>query len=138
MINKGQYIKVIFKNNTLIEGIVESWSDQQSILKSADGSNLFIIFQTLEDVMAVKIVLNYCPPGELNKRLLQTQSKFEEVKASPSNDDLRIKRLSELRKELIKQEKEIVAHQLKEHAVSGTSRVNYGIPNLINTKPRAK
>lgn len=133
---KGQYVKIVFKNATQMEGFVESWSDQQSILKSTDN-NLLIIFHTSEDILAVKIVLNFIPPGELHKRLIETQQKFDDIKKSPSNDDLRIKKLADLRRELINQEKEIVKQRIHEHHISQISEPQYGIPSFTK-KHRTK
>lgn len=133
MINPGQYIKVVFKNGTQLEGLVESWTDKQSVLKSIDDTSLMIIFNTLEDILAVKIILNFSSPAEAPKRRTALETEFEEVRKSPSTDDLRILKLAELRKRLNKEEQEIIKQRFNEHQPSQVGNTSYGIPNL-NTK----
>ena len=130
MIEKGQYVKVIFKNSTQLEGIVEYWQDQRAVLKSEDGNNLMIIMNPSEDVMAVKISLNVVDPVKAEAVASGLQSEFEEVRASPSRDELRLLKLADLRKELNNQEKEIISGKLKSHTPSNIEKVSYGIPNL--------
>lgn len=137
MIEKGQYVKIVFKNSTQLEGIVESWSDQQSVIKSINGDSLMVIFNTSADVMAVKIILNFIKPGELHSRLMKTAQEFEDVKQSPSTNEFRLQKLADLRKMLIEQEKQIINQQIREHTPSQTTKVKYGIPNF-NKKHRAK
>ena len=55
MINKGQFVKVIFRNGTQLEGVVESWSDTKAILISTDKTTSLIIMNVAEDVMLVKV-----------------------------------------------------------------------------------
>lgn len=130
MIEKGQYVKIVFKNSTQLEGIVDSWSDKQSVLKSIEGDSLMIIFNTSEDVMAVKIILNFVKPSELHRRLSETKQEFEAVRETLSNDELRIQKLADLRKMLIKQEKQIINQQIREHMPSQITEAKYGIPNF--------
>jgi len=123
---KGHYVKIMFRNGTQAEGYVESWSDQQSVLKSSDNSNLFLIQKTVEDVMAIKIILEKAPESQivLEEKLEEYQQEFEQVYEQPSADDLRIKNLAQLKCAMIEQERKITASKLRQHIVGGNERKN--------------
>lgn len=125
---KGQFVKLIFRNATQIEGIVEEWSDTESVLRAVDGANFLVITQTSQDVMAYKIVMEHTPPEELPKKFNELVSQFKEVYEQPSNDDLRTMKLAKLKVAMIDQEKKIVAHNLTKHVSSHISGASYGSP----------
>lgn len=123
---KGQYVKVIFRNGAQAEGYVVSWSDQKSVLTSSDGQSFFIIQKTTEDVMAVKIILEEIKAlPQLEVELDEIEEKFEEVYTQPSDSDLRLKNLAQLKAAMVEQEKKIVAEKLKSHTFSGVRKTNY-------------
>lgn len=137
MIEIGQYVKVVFKNGTQLEGLVESWTDKQSVLKSLDQTSIMLIFNTAEDILAVKIILNFTRPGQVMANLTDIEKQFEEVRQSPSTDELRILKLAELRKLRNKEEQEIIKQRLQEHQPSQIGNTQYGIPNF-NSKHGSK
>lgn len=124
----GQFVKVIFRNATQMEGVVVEWSDTESVLRAIDGSSFLVINQTAQDVMAHKIIVKYTPPEELPKRFNELVSQFKEVYEQPSNDDLRTMKLAKLKVAMIDQEKKIVAHNLTKHVSSHISGASYGSP----------
>ena len=129
MIEKGQYVKVVFKNSTQLEGVVESWTEKQAILRSVSGDSLMIIQNTSEDVMAIKIILDFTPPTEVPKKLSIMEEKFEAVRATPVSDPHRLQRLADLRKQANQAEKEIIANKLKDNRPEPRES-KYGFPNL--------
>jgi hypothetical protein len=52
-----QHVKLYFHNGGIEEGVVVSWSDQKSVLRSLTSPNLLIIQDTIRSVLAVKIFL---------------------------------------------------------------------------------
>lgn len=136
----GQHVKCILRNGAMAEGIVEEWFGNVVQLKSLDGESVLIITHPAEDIMLIKIILDKKPEEEQN---LPTEEgadefvkQFAEADAShdPTNPDDR-KSLAELRIELIKQERKIIAEKLKNHRPSsGPGKVQYGYPGL-NKKP---
>jgi len=50
----GQRVKVMFGNGVVFEGVVRTWTDQESVLAAHDGGT-FIILKTKQDVLAVKV-----------------------------------------------------------------------------------
>ncbi len=143
MIPDGAHVKCLLRNNAMVEGIVEEWYGNFVKLISLDRTNIFIIHHPEEDIVLTKIILDddiaekeeldRKPPAEPSSGL---EEQFQEVYESPS-DDLRVKRLAELRIEMAKHDKEIVAKQLRNHVIGETKKVEYGTPGFIK-KPSTK
>ncbi len=126
----GQYVKIIFRNATQVEGVVESWSDEATVLRSPDKKSVFIVQRTAEDVMAIKIILDYNGFTSLEKKLEETKQQFQAVYEQPSADDLRIKSMAQLKTAMIEQERKILAEKMKEHRPTGL-RSNYEYPGIL-------
>jgi hypothetical protein len=125
----GQFVKLIFRNGTLMEGIIQQWSKTRSVLKSESSEDILVILQTEQDLLAYKIVASYISPKELPHRLNQLEQQFEETRQQPSTDDLRLQSLAQLKVAMIQHEKKMVANQLKHHLPTQTiSKVQYGNP----------
>jgi sRNA-binding regulator protein Hfq len=124
----GQFVRLFFRNGIQLEGIIEKWSNAESVLKPNNDENRLLIMQTKQDVMICKIIANHVAPEELPKKLNELVSQFQEVYEQPSNDDLRTKSLAQLKMAMNKQEKQIIANKLKQHTPSNITRVNYGNP----------
>lgn len=138
---KGQYVKCLMRNSTIIDGIVEEWSSAQAVLKTIDGQNLLIIQRPDEDIMVVKIALEApkTPTARVKEKIIRkskTEQIFEQKVAEPSDpyNVTRNKSLADLKVELAKQEKEIITSKLKEHYLGDTRKVEYGFPR-ISKKP---
>jgi len=130
---KGQHIRCLLRNNLIIDGIVESWSDAKSVLRSLDDTSVYIIQHSAQDIVVIKIILK--EPIKI-KNDLSTQ--FEEELTKPSNDELRLKNMAELKTLLNEQEKKIIAEKLKDHHVNGdVKKVTYEQPGFF-PKPRAQ
>lgn len=123
---KGQHVKCVLRNNLIIEGIVESWSDDQSILKSLDDASLSIILHTAQDILLIKIILKNS--SEIKNEL---QVKFEEAYSQPSDDKLRLKNMVELKKLLTEQERRIVSEKIKDHHISNVKETKYEAPPIL-------
>lgn len=124
---KGQRVKCAMRNNIVIDGIVESWSDSQSILRSLDGTSISIIQHTAQDIVVIKILLK--EPTKIKSEL---EKQFEEVQKSPSDNELRIKDMAELKTMMAEQERRIVSEKIKDHrVVDDVKRVMYGQPGFF-------
>lgn len=142
----GQHVKIVFRNGTVTEGIVEGWFNNVVQLKALDGESNLIITNPEQDIMLIKVwdekfeepqpeptmpepprwedeeKANYSTESlrkEFQERLYGKDQTFEEAAAThdPSNPDDR-KSLAELRVELAKQERKIIAEKLREHRPS--------------------
>lgn len=134
MINPGQHVKILLCNNSLIEGFVEQWGKEIQ-LKSLDGESLLIIHHPDRDIVLTKVVLVETKKPvsikELVEQKTELQQNFEEVYQQPSGDNLRVKKLAELKIELAKQEKKIIAEKMKDHTISQVKKVNYELPGFL-------
>lgn len=124
----GQYVKLIFRNSTQVEGFVEEWLENSAVLKSEDGGSLLLVMNLEQDVMAIKIVLEPQTQTTIQSKLQDLQEEFDDVYEQPSNDDLRTKKLAQLRIAMNEQEKKIVSEKLKQHVPNSVSGVKYGNP----------
>ncbi len=128
---KGQHIKCVLRNNLIIDGIVDFWSDAKSALRSIDGTSISIIQHTAQDIVVVKIILK--DSAQVSTELEQ---EFHEVYQQPSEDSLRLKNMIELKSLMAAQEKKIVTEKVRNHTVSEVKQVSYGLPGFI--KPSQK
>lgn len=138
MIEPGLYVKLIFRNATQAEGIVESWSDDISILVSPDGLSKFVVLHTNEDLLGVKVCFEEPETPTQNRRNFEeVVEEFKEVYAQPSADELRIHNLAQLKSLMNEQEKKITTDKLQDHTISEVRLPQYGLPSFIS-KPRTK
>lgn len=129
----GQHVKCLLKENIIAEGIVEEWSDNFVQLLSLDKQSILIIYRPSEIVL-VKIIINeQIVENKRKDPLIQTnlEEQFQEVYEQPSSDDLRNKKLVELKALLVKQEKKIVTEKLKDHSIEEVKEIKYGYPGFF-------
>lgn len=165
-IENGQYIKLLFRyGNLTIEGVVESWEKDNYIIRSLTDESLMIIQSPQEDIMVIKI-MPVMEPAEDNPpvvdlakdcgikvilgalpKINDTGMKPEKVSQAIVRDalgaeeitelELRTKKLAELHLMKIKADREMVANRLKDHTISETRKVEYGLPGILK-KPSTK
>ena len=153
---EGQHVRCVFRNGMVIEGIVEKWLPTvTAVLKSLEDGSTLIITKPTDDIMLVKIMpekpleepqpipweheekANYSVESlrqEFREHLYGPQKKFEEAaEATDPHDIDAIKSLAELKQELIKTERQIVAEKLREHRPAyapGTTPYHY--PSVVS------
>ena len=146
----NQYIKILFKNNNQAEGFVHSWEKDNYVIKSLDGKSLLIILNPYEDIIAIKVMLDQKEnvqeqtvqkvQEEKPKTIINNipeQKEIQEDLQPLTSNDLKLKKLAELRISLAKQEREIISNKLKSHNIEGMKEVKYGIPTSFK-KPSSK
>jgi hypothetical protein len=131
-LEKEQRVKLLFKNGLSIEGFIDSWVEGNYILRSLDGESLLIIQSPDEDIMAVKVMLHMQPAIKENPE--KTASQPEEP---PSEQELRIRKLAELRLEAAAEERRIISSKLKDHHIGDVRKVGYGLPGFLK-KPSSQ
>lgn len=133
MISKGQQVVVFFRTGKELIGVVESWSDNVSVIMV--DNNAYVIMNTKQDVMLVRIMpqadkmevkQNQSQQPEVDMEDLEGQ--FNEIYGMPSEDDLRLKKLADLKIMMIDQEKKNFANKIRSHQIIETSKVKYGNP----------
>lgn len=136
----GQHVKCMLKNGALAEGIVEEWYNNYVKLRACDHSSIIIIHHPEEDIVLTKIILDddiadYKEPAE-NSTNNPVETELQKV-IQEASGDLRNKRLAELKIELAREERRIIAEKLKDHHIGEVKKVQYGIPGFLK-KPRSE
>jgi hypothetical protein len=132
----NKHVQILLQNNMILEGIVKHWSPHQIVLISTDESSTSVLLHPKEDVRVVKVLhkesdlLSQIPekPEEVKTQL---EKKFDETYQMPSEDELRLKTLADLKSELNRQEKIIIASKLKEHTIGEVKTTKYEQPNIF-------
>lgn len=134
----GQHVKCLLNNGTLVEGTVQTWTNEEVVLLSIDQKSMLILPYPARDIMLIKIVLDDAKsvePEEKPKVKLpksDLEQRFEEVRALPSNTPGRTETLAELRIQLAETERSIVTEKLKEHHIGAPGGTKYR--NILNLK----
>ncbi len=139
---KNQYVRVIFRNSSHVEGFVEQWSEQKALLRSSDGKSLLIIQDVCADIMAIKVYLEPQPEAQLvepkvttevqRKREIDDDFDAEVCKREENIDQyLRAKTLLELRKLQAEQDRKIIAGKLKDHMPTQVRVPKYELPGFL-------
>ena len=145
MPKEGQHVKCVLRTGAMAEGIVEEWFNNVVQLRSLDGESILIIPHPNEDIMLIKIVLDK-PKSEaevIKEKIIKKQThsdlekELQKVYEQPSGDDLRTKKMVELKVLMAEQEKKIIADKLKDHRIGDTRKVEYGQPEFYK-KPRTQ
>lgn len=119
------HVKLLLNNNIIVEGVVQEWSTDSVKLLSLDKKSISIITHPNEDIRVIKIIND-----NIIKNNSELEKEIKETYEQPSND-LRLKSLVELKKELIRQEKEIVASKLNTHNIGEVKEVKYEQPRFF-------
>ena len=80
-IDKDKHIKLVFKNGTVAEGIVQSWTKENATLQSIHDDSQIIVMHPEKDIQMIKIMPDHVedPPAEL------PEEKPEEIKENISH-----------------------------------------------------
>jgi hypothetical protein len=138
IVDAGKHVKCVFKNGTVIEGIVIDWLVGQVQLQSLNDESIMIITHPEEDIMLIKILADK-PSEKIESSALQEEIK-EKLEEAHSQEDseLQDKTITELKQLVRSQEKQIIANKIKEHFPSAyvPHKPNYGFQ--IDLLPRSR
>lgn len=133
-IEKGQYIKILFRNTSSVEGTVESWENDDYVLKSSDGKSFLIIQNPKDDIMAIKI-MTVSPNEEKSfsniKDSVEVKDEVIEDMPQINDQELRIRKLAELRIMQAEIQRKIISEKLKSHSFDEIRKVEYGQPGFL-------
>jgi hypothetical protein len=124
----GQHVKCVLRTGAIAEGIVNEWGNSVE-LKSLDGESILILPHANDDIMLIKIILKKDIIKEIPK-LNNLEEEMVDAYNQPSND-LRIKKIAELKILMAEQEKKIIADKLKSHSIDSIKKVEYGTPKFF-------
>jgi hypothetical protein len=132
----GQHVKCIFRNGTIVEGIVEEWTTNSVHLRSLSDQSLLIILHPDEDIMLIKVMPEALVeeesmaevPAVTHPIREKIRAKLKEVEQPMDDAELQNKTVAELRLLAIEQEKQILVNKIKEHfpgGSAGSKKSNY-------------
>lgn len=133
------HVKILLRNNTIVEGIVQEWSDNIK-LQSLDDQSYMIILHPKEDIILIKVFLERDESEGEKEEIKPTsalEQKFQETVEQPSDEPTRHQSLADLRVLLSQQERQILANKLRQHHLGETKKVEYGYPRFFS-KPRTQ
>jgi hypothetical protein len=154
-IDKDKHIKLVFKNGTVAEGIVQSWTKENATLQSIYDGSQIIVMHPEKDIQLIKvmpdnveqIVEEPVAPYEENADAVKEniREKVREIQAEAAAamedninpNDLNSKSIEELRKMVILQDRQIIANKIRQHFPSGSvGKTNFVSP-FGTTQPAA-
>lgn len=62
-------VRVIFKNGMSVDGVVQEWSNDLSILKNEENDNLLMIYETSSNVMMVQVIVEETKEERQKRRI---------------------------------------------------------------------
>lgn len=133
---KGQLVELRFNSGVHFDAIVEEWTDQKSILKLPKTQEIVIIQKTLQDVLLVKILHNPSQTSHspvIVEELPPVENAFEEferLKSEPISNKS-VVRMSELKDEMNRLEREEFNRKLTSFEPTGTREIEYGLPRNL-------
>ena len=127
----GQYVKVYFRNGMQTEGRITFWSETRGVVLMPDEKSSCLVMNTSEDIISIQVFhdLKETTVG-LREHMSNLEEQFQETYVAPSNDDLRLKKLADLKTLMVEQEKKIIQNKLVDHNISEAIRPQYGNPFL--------
>lgn len=121
----GQHVKCFMRSTMVLEGVVESWTDAQIVLKSLDGQSIMIVHRPAEDIMLTKVVLSApeeiaeeTPKREVPKELdakRDIREKLQEVMTPTGDIEIDKLNIEQLRQLVHDQDRKIIAQKRREH-----------------------
>ena len=144
----GQHVKCLLINNNIAEGYVMSWNLTQCIkLRSLDDESVCIIHHPDRDIVLTKIIIK-SDIKSLESMTLEEQFKetynpisleeqFQKTYDGPSEDELRNKKLAELKILMAKQDKKIISEKIRSHESSSAyspRKIPYQAPDWTKVK----
>jgi hypothetical protein len=133
---QGQHIKCFLRNGNVLEGIVETWSDTEIVLKTLDSQNLMIIHDPKQDIMLTKVLFDVQAPAPSRAQEIADKIKAKAAKEGqpePDEPSLDVMTKAQLQVELAEQERRVVAEKLKDHYLDSQAprKKTYGYPGFF-------
>lgn len=119
---RGQHVRCFLKIGTMVEGIVEVWSDQQVVLRSLNERSLFLISHPDEDIVLIELVL---PEREVSEIQVAIKAKLQEVQNPTEDTEINNSHIQQLKKMVREQDKKIMFDKVKEHGISEAKHKRY-------------
>lgn len=118
----GKHVRVVFRNGTVIDGIVKEWVSNYVQLESLTDQSMIIITHPEEDIMLIKILLD--PPAKSEsvpekQQIRKLADQLLEVPETEAQADLQQKSMAELKRMVVDQDRKMIQRKIREHFPSG-------------------
>jgi sRNA-binding regulator protein Hfq len=133
----GQHVKCFFRNGTLIEGIVEEWSNTGVSLCSISDQSLILILHPMEDLMMIKILADKSESLQSTEEPDQAPSLQDQIRTqlqniTPTEDpDLQKLSIAELKRLADQQDKQMITNKIRQHFPAGSQKPNYTTQSTV-------
>lgn len=132
------HVKILLRNNSIVDGIVQEWNNNQIILQSNDNS-IIVILHPSQDIILYKIVMNISDKEEIKQDIKkyepdnnsELEEQFKKTYEKSSEDPLRLKSLAELKILMNKEERQNIANKLRSHYIGDNVKIQYKYPSFI-------
>ncbi len=133
-LEKSQHVICCLKNNAILEGTIESWSDDEVVLLSLDTLSRLIIPRPKEDIVFVKVVLESLKQKELPEIKQHISQELGQV-LQEEDVNLKDKSIRHLKALVDEQERKIIKEKIKDHQLGQPRVVSYYYPGTNIKQP---
>lgn len=137
-----KHVKVVFRNGTVVEGIVKEWVSNYVEIRSLSDESIMIIAHPEEDIMLIKVLPDK-PAAEESEAAekQQIREKVAEVLESPQTEEqagLQQKSIAELQRMVAEQDRKLIRRRIRDHYHSAyvPHKPNYG--SQLDLIPRGR
>lgn len=137
-----KHVKVVFRNGTVVEGIVKEWVSNYVEIRSLSDESIMIIAHPEEDIMLIKVLPDK-PATEESEATekQQIREKVAEVLESPQTEEqagLQQKSIAELQRMVAEQDRKLIRRRIRDHYHSAyvPHKPNYG--SQLDLIPRGR
>lgn len=134
IVEKSKHVICCLKNNALLEGTVESWSDEEVVLLSLDTMSRLIILNPKQDIVFVKIILESLKQKKLPELKQQISQELGEV-LQEEDTDLKNESIQHLKALVVEQERKIIKEKTKDHQLGQPRSISYYYPGTNIRQP---
>lgn len=146
---KGKRVKIFFRNGITCEGIVSKWENNEAILCALESDDVVFIPDIKEDIFMVRFFLSSSdeeavepipkeglpPIREPERPIVELPPAQEDLKPL-DKQELRMKKLAELRAQQKQELEQKVASRVKSHVPTNIQRPTYAQPSFTSRFPK--
>lgn len=146
---KGKRVKIFFRNGITCEGIVSKWENNEAILCALESDDVVFIPDIKEDIFMVRFFLTPSEKEVVEPAAQESQAPIREperpiVELPPAQEELqpldkqelRMKKLVELRAQQKEELKQKIANRVKSHVPTNIQRPTYAQPSFTSRVPK--
>lgn len=137
-----KHVRVVFRNGTIIEGIVKEWVSNYVELRSLSDESIMIIAHPEEDIMLIKVLPDKPvkePKSAVEEMADKIRAKAAEIVENPPQTEeqaeLQQKSIAELKRMVTEQDRKMIRKRIRDHYPSAYQPRKAGYGNQIDMIP---